>query len=188
MSSTGKKIYKVRLEPDERKHLKEILDSGKGSKERRRRAHILLLADESRPDGGLSDGAIAEVLEIGTATIERVRKQAVMEGLEAALERKVQVNRKKRLLDGEGEAKLTMLACSKPPPGHARWSLYVAVVFMLRWLKSVRLNSDIVGFSATFYLQRCPYSMAGSPAMAAPPSSGLFCLPPSVRPTRPIRD
>ena len=57
MSSTGKKIYKVRLEPDERKHLKEILDSGKGSKERRRRAHILLLADESRPDGGLSDGA-----------------------------------------------------------------------------------------------------------------------------------
>lgn len=46
-----------------------------------------------------------------------------MEGLEAALERKVQVNRKKRLLDGEGVAKLTMLACSKPPPGHARWSL-----------------------------------------------------------------
>ncbi len=123
MSSTGKKIYKVRLEPDERKHLKEILDSGKGSKERRRRAHILLLADESRPDGGLSDGAIAEVLEIGTATIERVRRKCVLDGLEAALERKVQVNRKKRLLDGEGEAKLTMLACSKPPPGHARWSL-----------------------------------------------------------------
>ena len=46
-----------------------------------------------------------------------------MEGLEAALERKVQLNRKKRLLDGEGEAKLTMLACSEPPPGHARWSL-----------------------------------------------------------------
>ena len=59
----------------------------------------------------------------------------------------------------------------------AIWDFYVAVVFMLRWLKSVRLNSDIVGFSATFYLERCPYSMAGSPAMAAPPSSGLFCLP-----------
>ena len=41
----------------------------------------------------------------------------------AALERKAQVNRKKRLLDGEGEAKMTMLACSKSPPGHARWSL-----------------------------------------------------------------
>ena len=123
MNSTGKKIYRVRLEPDERKHLKEILDGGKGSKERRRRAHILLLSDESRPDGGLSDGGIAEVLEIGTATVERVRKRCVMDGLEAALDRKVQVNRKKRLLDGEGEAKLTMLACSEPPPGHARWSL-----------------------------------------------------------------
>ena len=123
MNSTGKKIYKVRLEEDEREYLKEILDSGKGSKERRRRAHILLLADESRPDGGLSDGGIAEVLEIGTATVERVRKRCVMEGLEASLERKVQVNRKKRLLDGEGEAKLTMLACSEPPPGHAKWSL-----------------------------------------------------------------
>ena len=69
MNSTGMKIYRVRLEPDERKHLKEILDSGKGSKEHRRRAHILLLADESRPDGGLGDGGIAEVLEIGTATV-----------------------------------------------------------------------------------------------------------------------
>ncbi len=26
MNSTGKKIYRVQLEPDERKHLKEILD------------------------------------------------------------------------------------------------------------------------------------------------------------------
>ena len=43
-----------------------------------------------------------------------------MEGLEATLERKVQANRKKRLLDGAGEA---MLACSAPPAGHARWTL-----------------------------------------------------------------
>ena len=42
---------------------------------------------------------------------ERVRKQCVMEGVEAALQRKEQKNRKKRLLDGEGEATLTMLAC-----------------------------------------------------------------------------
>ncbi len=103
--------------------MKEILDSGKGSKERRCRAHILLLSDESRSDGGLSDAGIAEVREIGTATVERVRRQCVTEGLEAALERKVQVNRRKRLPGGGDEAKLTMPACSKPPPGHARWNL-----------------------------------------------------------------
>ncbi len=43
--------------------------------------------------------------------------------LEAALERKVQVNRRQRLLDGAGEATLTMLACSRPPKGQARWTL-----------------------------------------------------------------
>ena len=53
-------------------------------------------------------------------TVERVRKQREMERLEAALERKVQMNRRKRLLDGAGEATLmTMLACSTLPPGHA---------------------------------------------------------------------
>ncbi len=123
MESTGRKIYRVRLEMDERERLKEILDGGKGSKERRRRAHALLLADEGRPGGGLGDAEIARVLEVGASTVERVRRQCVMEGLEAALERKVQANRKKRLLDGAGEAKLAMLACSAPPAGHARWTL-----------------------------------------------------------------
>ena len=123
MTSTGNKIYKIRLEHDEREQMKEMLDSGKGSKERRRRAHILLLADENRSNGCLSDGAIADVLEVGLSTVERVRKQCVMEGLEAALDRKVQVNRKKRLLDGAGEATLTMLVCSTPLPGYASWSL-----------------------------------------------------------------
>ena len=45
---TGNKIYKVQLDRDERKQVKEILDCGKGSKERHRRAHILLMADEDR--------------------------------------------------------------------------------------------------------------------------------------------
>ena len=36
MTSTGNKIYKVDLERDERKQVKEILDSVTGSKERRR--------------------------------------------------------------------------------------------------------------------------------------------------------
>ena len=123
MNTIGRKIYHVQLEEDERARLREIVDGGKGSSERRRRAHILLLADRSRDDGGRSDADIAGVLDVGTATVERVRKQCVLDGLEAALERKAQANRKKRLLDGEGEAKLVMLACSAPPPGQARWTL-----------------------------------------------------------------
>ena len=123
MAGSGRKIYHVELDGDERRLLQELVDGGKGSKERRRRAHLLLLADRGRADGGRTDADIASVLGIGTATVERVRRQFVMEGLEAALERKVQANRKPRLLDGGGEAKLTMLACSEPPPGQARWTL-----------------------------------------------------------------
>ena len=46
-----------------------------------------------------------------------------VEGFGAALERTVQVSRKKHLLDGGGEAGLTIPTCSKPPPGYAKWSL-----------------------------------------------------------------
>ncbi|MCY4445436.1 MAG: helix-turn-helix domain-containing protein [Rhodobacteraceae bacterium] len=55
--------------------------------------------------------------------VERVRQQCVLEEIETTLERKVQKNRKPRTLDGKGETKLVMLACSNPPDGHAQWSL-----------------------------------------------------------------
>ena len=85
MSATGRKIHRVRLEGHERIMLRELVDGGKGSKERRRRAHILLLADEDRQGGARSDADIADILGVGTATVERVRRQCTMEGLEAAL-------------------------------------------------------------------------------------------------------
>ncbi len=123
MTSDGRTTYKVTLDADERHQLPALVDRGQGSKERRKRAHILLLADQDRAGGGRRDADIADVLGVGTATVERVRKPCVMDGVEAALERKVQVNRKQRLLDGAGEAKLTMLACSEPPAGQAQWTL-----------------------------------------------------------------
>ena len=46
-----------------------------------------------------------------------------MAGLEAALNRKPQPKPRRRLLDGDGEATLTMLACSPPMAGQARWTM-----------------------------------------------------------------
>ena len=124
MAGSGRKIYHVELDDDERRFLREIVDGGKGSAERRKRAHLLLLADRGREDGGRTDADIASVLGIGTATVERVRRQCVLDGLEAALERKApcELNRKRRTLDGAGEAELVKLACSSPPDGRARWT------------------------------------------------------------------
>jgi len=69
------------------------------------------------------DVAIAQGLDAGTATIERVRKQFVEEGLEAALARRPPQREYARKLDGEGEAHLIALACSQAPEGRRRWTL-----------------------------------------------------------------
>src|SRR5204863_3795528 len=52
------------------------------------------------------------------------RKQLVEEGFEAVLSRKPRAMPAiARIFDGEREAKLIALACSKPPKGRARWTL-----------------------------------------------------------------
>ena len=56
--------------------------------------------------------------------VYRVRKQLVEEGLEAVLSRRAPASPAvPRIFDGEKEARLIALACSKPPEGYARWSL-----------------------------------------------------------------
>jgi len=119
MAGQGGTTCRVTLGADERTRLWEIVDGGRGSKERRRRVPILLRADRDRPGGGRRDAAIADVLGVGTATVERVRTPCVRDGLEAALERTVPVNRTPRRRDGAGAATLTMRACSQPPAGPA---------------------------------------------------------------------
>jgi Homeodomain-like domain len=56
--------------------------------------------------------------------LHRVRKQLVEEGFEAVLSRKQRATSAvARIFDGEREAKLIALHCSKPPKGRARWTL-----------------------------------------------------------------
>ena len=65
-------------------------------------------------------------LKIGSAT-DGCRifgaPRCVEEGVEAALGRRPQVNRRPRKLDGESEAHLVAMACSQPPEGRAGWTL-----------------------------------------------------------------
>jgi Homeodomain-like domain len=56
--------------------------------------------------------------------VYRARKQLVEEGFEAVLSRKPRaMPAVARIFDGEKEAKLIALTCSKPPKGRARWTL-----------------------------------------------------------------
>ena len=118
-----KKKYIVTLTEEERRMLQEMLSRGKAAARKLTHARILLKADAA--DGGpdWNDEAIAAGLEVGRATVERVRKEFVEEGLEAALERRQPRRVYLRKLDGDGEAHLVALACGKPPEGRSRWTL-----------------------------------------------------------------
>jgi transposase len=103
--------------------LQEMLSRGKAAARKLMHARILLKADVAAGGPGWNDEAIVEALEVGRATVERVRKEFVEEGLEAALERRKPRRQYRRKLDGDGEAHLIALACQKPPEGRRRWTL-----------------------------------------------------------------
>ncbi len=111
--------YIINLSEDERLGLEDLLSRKRVSKLKAQRAQILLKADE-----GMTDTEIADEVGVGTATVERIRKRAVLQGIGAALDRKKQegISRPPKL-DGRAEAHLVKLACSEPPDGFARWTL-----------------------------------------------------------------
>ena len=134
------KKHLVRLSEDERAMLLKLISSGKGQARTLLRARILLKADESDNGPAWADGQIAEALETTVQTIERVRKQLVLEGLEATLKRRPYKTKKRRVkLDGEAEAHLVALACSDPPAGRRRWTLRLLADQMveLKYLDSI---------------------------------------------------
>jgi transposase len=118
-----KKKYIVTLTKEERRMLQDMLSRGKAAARKLLHARILLKADATGGSPGWNDETIAEGLEVGRATVERVRKEFVEEGLEAALERRKPRRQYRRTLDGDGEAHLVALACQKPPEGRGRWTL-----------------------------------------------------------------
>jgi len=118
------KTYVVRLSGEERERLKTLIRKGKSPARRLLKARILLKADVSEAGEAWSDSRIIEALDASASMVYRVRKQLVEEGLEAVLSRKQRATPAvSRIFDGEKEAKLIALACSKPPKGRARWTL-----------------------------------------------------------------
>jgi transposase len=145
--SPSVKRYVVRLSAEERGQLEAMIGKGKSAAARLVKARILLKADISEAGEGWSDSRIVEALETSVSTVYRVRRQLVEEGLEAVLSRKAAARPSvPRIFDGEKEARLIALACSKPPEGHARWSL--------RLLESKVVELGIVAAASDSTIQR----------------------------------
>jgi transposase len=82
-----------------------------------------LNCDEGEYGDKLNNGQVSKVLQISMRMIDRVKQKFVEEGFEACLERKPLSKTKEKKADGEVEAHLIALSCSKPPKGYSRWSL-----------------------------------------------------------------
>jgi transposase len=113
------KKYLVNLTEDERATLLTLTKKGTIAARTLTRAHILLHADSQA-----TDDDIAQALHIGTATVERIRKRFVEEGLEAALNERPRAGGRRKL-EGKREAFLVALACSTPPDERKCWTMQV---------------------------------------------------------------
>lgn len=118
-----KKIYIVELTKEERQGLERLISSGKTAARKLTHARILLKADSGPVGPNWSDGQISQAFDVGRATVERVRKSFVEEGLESALNRDKPERVYQRKLDGKGEAHLIAVTCSQAPEGYQRWTL-----------------------------------------------------------------
>ena len=124
-----RKVYVVELASEERRQLQDLVKRGDREKGQRpsalklTRARILLKADQSEGAPAYSDAEIAEALDVSPKTVFNIRKKWVELGLEQALERRPQQNRRQPKLDGKAEAKLIACSCGPPPEGRSKWTL-----------------------------------------------------------------
>ncbi len=124
-----KKHRVVTLTQEERRELTMFVTRGKRSSREITRARILLLAQDGRR---ATD--IARTLGISRGTIYNVWKkyrQKVREPLVEVLKEEPRSGRPLKL-DSRVAAKVTMIACSTPPAGRARWTLHLIADKLVR--------------------------------------------------------
>jgi putative transposase len=107
----------IRLTHEERQALKVLFHSGNGANRRQTRARILNLLDQRVPPP-----QIAKLLSCAVGTVYNVKRRYEREGLDSALVDKPRSGRPVEI-DGLQRARITALACSDAPAGHARWTL-----------------------------------------------------------------
>ena len=118
------KKYIVTLTEEERRLLTGLVSKGKHGSQRILNALTLLACDEGEHQPSRSKNEeIARVLNTSMRKIDRVKKRFVLDGLDVALGGRKGSRIYEKKADGDFEAHLVALSCSKPPEGFARWTL-----------------------------------------------------------------
>ncbi len=113
----SKKSHCVKLKKHARQYLQKIVESGEDKTRKITRCRILLLVDKGKKDQEISDA-----LNVCLATIFNIRRRYCKGGLECAINEEARSGQPPKF-QGKSMAKITALACSKPPEGRAKWSL-----------------------------------------------------------------
>lgn len=113
----ARKALPIKLSDHDLRSLATLLRRGTTSARTQTRARVLDLLQR-----GQHPGRIAETLTVSSATVFNLKRRYQHEGLAAALFDKPRSG-KPPAIDGAQRAKITALACSPAPPGHARWTL-----------------------------------------------------------------
>jgi transposase len=132
------KKYIVELTDEEREALRALTSRGTTGVRRYKRARALLGADAGAPDA-----TIAGKVGLHPATLERLRKRFVEEGLEVALTERPRPGARRKL-DGRQEAHLLALACTPPPGGRKRWTMRLLADRLVELRVSERISDETV--------------------------------------------
>ncbi len=130
--------YRVELSQSERDQLDALLSGGRHPVRKLKRAQILLAAND-----GVGDEVIAATVKVSGSTIYRTKRRLVEANLECALSEEPRPGAARKL-SGKEEAFLVATACSKPPPGRARWTLELLADEMVRLTDHDELSPETV--------------------------------------------
>lgn len=109
--------HPIHLSDADHQAVTTILRRGSTAARIQTRARVLdLLHRDTHPS------AIADALGLSVATVFNIKRRYLADGLDAALTDKPRSGRP-TVVDGVARAKITALACSAAPEGHARWTL-----------------------------------------------------------------
>ena len=131
------------------------------------RAVALLLSDEGPYGPALKDADIQAHTGISIRNLERLRRRCCEVGPIAALARKPRATPGREVtITGDIQARITQLACTKPPAGNARWTLRL----LARHLVEIEVIETISHQSVGTVLKKVNSSHGGRNAGASHPS------------------
>jgi len=148
------KKNRITLRSDQRKKLLKVIKTGQRKAREILYAHILLKSAQ-----GWTDEQIAQAFDISPDTVQRTRIRYVRSGLKAALQESPRPGAPRQLTT-EQETLLIALACSKPPAGHARWTVRLLAAEAVKR----RLVSGLTPETLRQILKKTPSSRGNSKA------------------------